>query len=213
MGVEFARKLKLKIELQKQKDVTTTTVPTTASVETTKAVVRTEEPATTTPASTLAYIIRGNGEGFPECSAKTNSKTSNPPFGQNADITVSCCGTSNSNLIRKYSTGDCYPRGKTYEEARIICSNSGGRVCTKGELVSGIGRGKGCNGDNFMTWTSDKCNYGNEDTVTQSPTTSCRSDSCCSYGTVYKNGKCEVEYFVAMGLFTKRVTAKLCVKV
>ncbi len=141
------------------------------------------------------------------------------PWGNNdrtkrgCSVPVSCCGTSNSNLIRKYSTGDCYPRGKTYEEASIICSNSGGRVCTKGELVSGIGRGKGCNGDNFMTWTSDKCNYGNEDTVTQSPTTSCRSDSCCSYGTVYKNGKCEVEYFVAMGLFTKRVTAKLCVKV
>ena len=119
--------------------------------------------------STSAYIIKGNGESDLECLTKTKTETSNPPSNQNTDITVSCCGTSNSNLIRKDSTGACYPRGKTYEAASAICSTSGGRICTKAELVGGIVRGKGCNGDNFMTWTSDTCS--DEGIATQPPTT------------------------------------------
>lgn len=51
--------------------------------------------------------------------------------------------------------------GETYGAAEMICSNLGGRLCTRSELRAGCTKGTGCDHDKDLIWTSDVFGTGN----------------------------------------------------
>jgi len=81
---------------------------------------------------------------------------------------VRCCREGQSgSWNRKYNTcpSDIWgesilPNGvgcvhsATYEEAENYCSNAGGRLCTKDELLADCTRGSGCSHDHDYIWSS-----------------------------------------------------------
>ncbi len=74
----------------------------------------------------------------------------------------------------------------TMSEASSGCSNAGGRLCTKAELLSGLGKGTGCNFDVSYVRTSTSCGIGSILVHWKQKKTICRSDDfkghvrCCS---------------------------------
>ena len=88
---------------------------------------------------------------------------------------VRCCHESSTNPggWSKHSSGNCAAAGftstwgessfsggvgcvhsATYDQAQQICSNAGGRLCTKDELLADCTRGSGCSHDSDYIWSS-----------------------------------------------------------
>ena len=104
--------------------------------------------------SALATVGRGDGDA--ECLQMKSTIVPQAREWQN-ELTVTCCNTTGNAKIRKGNNSECYPRAKNFTEAKAICQDHGGRLCTKDEIESRIAKGKGCSIDNFYTWTSDRC--------------------------------------------------------
>jgi len=79
-------------------------------------------------------------------------------------IAVRCCASSDADaaVTSEDASNTCYGDGKTWEEAYKICKDDGKTLCTKHQLEttdgSGRGCGTGCNYDQHYVWT-----YSNND--------------------------------------------------
>ena len=49
----------------------------------------------------------------------------------------------------------CYD-AETWDAAEALCSSTGARLCTQGELRADVARGTGCGFDDEMTWTASR---------------------------------------------------------
>ena len=69
---------------------------------------------------------------------------------------VRCCKDGTGGTVTGGSPGhpgSCNSE-KTYIEARDICRDWGGRLCTTSEMEAGKAEGTGCNFDAYLCWTS-----------------------------------------------------------
>ena len=120
-----------------------------------------------TPGSTVFLAC---GSSVQACSGQTQTVDISP----NETHEVRCCVESSTNPggWSKHSSGKCAADGftstwgesdfsgvgcvhsATYDQAQQICSNAGGRLCTKDELLADCTRGSGCSHDRDMIWSS-----------------------------------------------------------
>ena len=106
-------------------------------------------------------IVRGNGKGKVHCNAAVSPDSKHKIFGKNQKIAVTCCGSSNNG--RKNAQNKCFKKAQTWLEANATCAADGRRLCLVSEIQrdptkkKGPFAEKGCNGDNFYTWTAEQC--------------------------------------------------------
>ena len=74
-----------------------------------------------------------------------------------SDVAVNCCkGSMEKNNLKCQRHKKCVKK-KTFAAAEKYCEDQGMRLCSVAELERGACCGKGCNWDNKISWTSDRC--------------------------------------------------------
>jgi len=105
---------------------------------------------TSTPCTLPAkfWKVRGGGGTLlgPTCS--TASSAAN----------VHCCSLEGGATaqVMKGSAAGCH-QAKTLAEAKAICEQNGGRVCSFDELKGGLAKSAGCSFDSTLVWSSTSC--------------------------------------------------------
>ena len=138
----------------------------------------TQKPTTSAPSKSPtsrpslppgSTVLLACGSSVQACSGQTQTVSN-----LNESHEVRCCVESSTNPggWSKHSSGKCAAAGftstwgesdfsgvgcvdsATYDQAQQICSNAGGRLCTKDELLADCTRGSGCGYDRHMIWSS-----------------------------------------------------------
>eukprot|EP00038_Savillea_parva_P027893 m.62133 g.62133 ORF g.62133 m.62133 type:complete len:1062 (-) comp8063_c0_seq1:183-3368(-) len=77
----------------------------------------------------------------------------------------------------------------THSEARSICANAGGRLCSVDEIMNDATTGSGCGMDGYRVWSSAECS-GGAFTVGGSSANTASKPAECTVGTVLKAVRC-----------------------
>lgn len=126
-------------------------------------------------------VVKGNGQGEVRCESTSDDRK----FGTRCCSDVNFAATTNSpatttTTVQRESPKSCATLGwavdptnsavcgesnKGFEcsyeqmqpDANVICARAGGRLCTKDEIMGGVGMKTGCSMDHLPVWTSGLC--------------------------------------------------------